>query len=240
MTKSKYQVFLLVFMTFIASQCLSAQEKFRVSLSGGGNHNDITYSASNRVNTVYSGKNGYYLKAGINFKPYKNISFQSGLTYIQKNYVFQRTGPREGVSTIHKANYFNMPFMIGLQPLFHSLKSTKFNFEIFAGTYIGWWNSLERESNIQVFGELDIHNNIPIKKVADSYDFNKNENHFNRLDYGLQAETRISYLFQKNINLFIEYSFMYGLSDNQKNQLRKTSNYYYTTSNYGIGIAYNL
>ncbi|WP_157821822.1 outer membrane beta-barrel protein [Tenacibaculum sp. Bg11-29] len=233
----KHKVFLLLFIAFLTN--LSAQEKFRISLSGGGNNNDITYSAGNRINTEYSGNTGYYFKAGFNLKVYKNISIQTGLTYIDKNYKYQRTGAQDGIATHHKAKYFNIPVMVGIQPLHSSLKNTKFNFEIFAGTYVGWWNSLERESTVEVFTELDF-NGFPRKTLVESYDFEKNENQFNRVDYGLQAETRLGYSFYKNMSLFIEYSMMYGLSDNQKNELRKTSNYYYTTSNYGIGISYKF
>ncbi|RBW62420.1 hypothetical protein DS884_02135 [Tenacibaculum sp. E3R01] len=235
----KQKVFLLFFITFFTNQTISAQEKFRVSLSGGGNSNDITYSASNRVNTEYTGNTGSYFKAGFNFKVYKNISIQTGLTYINKNYKYQRTGAQEGIGTLHRAKYFNIPVMVGIQPLHNALKNTKFNFEVFAGTYVGWWNSLERESTVEVFGGLNF-NGFPRKTVIESYDFDKNENQFNRVDYGLQAETRFGYNVYKNMSVFIEYSFMYGLSDNQKKQLRKTSNYYYTTSNYGIGISYNF
>ncbi|MDX8552871.1 PorT family protein [Tenacibaculum sp. 1B UA] len=233
------KVFLLLFTAFLINSSLSAQSKFRVSFSGGLNNNDITYSASNRVNTEYVDEEGNYFKAGFNFKVYKHISIQTGLTYLNKNYRFQRTGTREGISTLHKSRYFNIPVMVGIQPLHKTLKNTKFNFEVFAGTYVGWWNSLKRESTVEVFGELDF-DGFPKKTITESYDFDKNENHFNRVDYGLQTETRLGYNFHKNLSLFLEYSFMYGLSDNQKEQLRKTSNYYYTTSNYGIGISYNF
>ncbi|WP_435261979.1 hypothetical protein [Tenacibaculum sp. nBUS_03] len=235
----KERVFLLLFITLFTNHTISSQEKYRISLSGGANSNDITYSASNRVNTEYTDNSGNYFKAGFNFKAYKSISIQTGLTYIDKNYQYQRTGSREGISTIHRAKYFNIPVMVGIQPLQNSLKSTKFNFEVFAGPYVGWWNSLERESTVEVFGELDF-GGFPRKTVVESYNFDKNENQFNRVDYGLQAETRVGYNLYKDMNLFIEYSFMYGLSDNQKNELRKTSNYYYTTSNYGIGVSYNF
>lgn len=235
----KHQAFLLLFTTFFISTSLSAQEKFRVSFSGGLNNNDITYSADNRINTEYVGKTGNYFKAGFNFKIHKYISIQTGLAYLNKNYQYQRTGSREGISTLYETRYFNIPVMVGVQPLYNALKDTKFNFEIYAGTYAGWWNTLDRESTVEVFGELNL-DGFPRKTVTEAYDFAKNENHFNRVDFGLQAETRVEYNFYKNMNVFVEYSFMYGLSDNQKNQLRKTSNYYYTTSNYGIGISYNF
>ncbi len=229
--------FLLI--AIFTNTSLSAQSKFRVSLSGGWNNNDITYSASNRVNTEYEGERGNYFKAGVNFKVYKNISIQTGLMYVDKNYRFQRTGAREGVQTLYNAKYFNIPVMVGFQPLHNTLKNTKFNFDVFAGTYVGWWNTLDRESTVQVFAELNF-DGFPTKTISESYDFKANENQFNRVDFGLQAETRVGYNFYKNMNVFLEYSFMYGLSDNQKNQLRQTSKYYYTTSNYGIGISYNF
>ncbi|WP_299161357.1 outer membrane beta-barrel protein [uncultured Tenacibaculum sp.] len=229
----------ILFIILITSFSSSAQNKFRISLSGGLNNNDITYSATNRVNTEYVDESGNYFKAGFNFKIYKHISIQTGITYLNKNYKYQRTGTREGIYTLHKSRYFNIPVMVGIQPLHKALKNTKFNFEIFAGTYVGWWNSLERESTVYVFAEFDF-DGFPQKTVIDSYDFDKNENQFNRVDYGLQAETRVDYKIYKNLGVFIEYSFMYGLSDNQKQQLRKASNYYYTTSNYGMGISYNF
>lgn len=229
----------ILFIILITNLSSSAQNKFRLSISGGLNNNDITYSATNRVNTEYVDENGNYFKVGLNFKIYEQISIQTGLTYLNKNYKYRRTRTNEGIYTLHKSRYFNIPVMVGIQPLHKTLENTNFNFEIFAGAYVGWWNSLERESTVYVFGELNF-DGFPKKTIVESYDFDKNENHFNRVDYGLQAETRVDYKINKNLGVFIEYSFMYGLSDNQKQQLRKTSNYYYTTSNYGVGISYKL
>ncbi len=230
----------VLFLAFLVNVSISAQSKFSISLSGGLNDNSITYSASNRVDTEYIGKSGNYIKAGFNLKIYNNISIQTGLTYLDKNYQFQRTNTREGIYTFYDTKYFNVPIMVGIQPLHKLLKNTKFNFEVFAGAYIGWWNSLNREATVQVFSELTLDNKYPRKKVTESYDFSTNENHFNRFDFGLQAETRLGYNFYRNFNVFLEYSLMYGLTDNQKHQLRKTSRYYYTTSNYGIGLSYNF
>ncbi|WP_440880055.1 porin family protein [Tenacibaculum sp. C7A-26P2] len=235
-------VLLLFLVATVCNLSLSAQNKVRVSLSGGLNDNDITYKASNRINTEYQNESGNYFKAGVNFKVYKNISIQTGLTYLNKNYRFRRTESLSSTTTLYETRYFNIPVMVGIQPLANVLKNTKFNFEILGGTYVGWWNSLDRDSSARIFAEygdnVDLEDTVA--SISESYNFDTNENHFNRVDYGLQAETRLGYNFYKNLSFFVEYSFMYGLSDNQKNQLRQTSKYYYTTSNYGLGLSYNF
>ena len=225
---------LLFLVAIVCNLSLSAQNKVRVSLSGGLNDNDITYKANNRINTEYQNEGGNYFKAGVNFKIYKNISIQTGLTYLNKNYRFKRTGFLSDITSLYETRYFNIPVMVGIQPLANVFKNTRFNFEILGGAYVGWWDSLDRDSS------TISTSSIGITKVSESYNFDTNENHFNRVDYGLQAETRLGYNFYKNLSIFVEYSFMYGLSDNQKNHLRQTSKYYYTTSNYGLGLSYNF
>ena len=233
---------LLFLVAIVCNLSLSAQNKVRVSLSGGLNDNDITYKANNRINTEYQNEGGNYFKAGVNFKIYKNISIQTGLTYLNKNYRFKRTGFLSDITSLYETRYFNIPVMVGIQPLANVLKNTKFNFDILGGVYVGWWNSLDRNSSTRIFSAdgFNVDPEDTIVSISESYNFDTNENHFNRVDYGLQAETRLGYNFYKNLSIFVEYSFMYGLSDNQKNHLRQTSKYYYTTSNYGLGLSYNF
>lgn len=241
-TRSFPRKLLILCIIFSATLSLSlnAQDKFRVSLSGGLNDNDITYNTSNRVDTEYVGESGNYFKAGFAFKVYKNLHIQTGLMYLNKNYRYQRTGYYEGIYTNYNTRYFNVPVMLGIKPFYESLKNTRFNFEIMGGAYAGWWNTLERDGVVQTFPELDFEVGFPKKEFKESYDFDKNINKFNRVDYGLIAETRFAFRIYKQFDLFAEYSFMYGLSDNQKEEIRKPSRYYYTTSNYGIGVSYNF
>lgn len=234
------RLLIIMIIVFGYNNNLTAQNKFKVSLSGGLNDNKVTYDAKDRVETNYTSENGNYIKANFLYNFHRKFSVQAGITYLNKNYKYERTGPYEGPYTKYDSKYINIPIMFGCKPLDFTLKDTKFDFEIFAGTYIGWWSSLKREGKQFIFAELQNDGNFPLEEFSESYDFDENEREFNRLDYGLQAEARLSYNIYKQIDIFLEYSYLYGLSDNEKSQVRKTSTYYYTTSNYGIGVAYKF
>lgn len=219
------------------SQDVNAYSQKRIIVKGGINNNDITFNTAGRVKTEYIGQSGNFLSVGLEIQINSRFGLYGGVSFLNKNYRFQRTGSIYGGQySNYKTRYINVPFLLTFKPLEYVLKDSKFGFSVMAGSYLGYWTSL----NIDGYYKLFVEQSDKLKYYKGKYDFDKNENNYSRLDYGLQTGANLSYDISKRVSILIDCTLLYGLSDNKKKTVRQASKYYYTTYNFGLGIAYKF
>ncbi|WP_166921857.1 outer membrane beta-barrel protein [Flavobacterium poyangense] len=224
---------------FLVSKGLFAQKKlFKVGLDVGYTYNVMHANLSNLIDSKYTGRYGIGVNLSGEYMIWKTLFVSTGISLLQKNYEFSRTGTRSGWYTKYNSNFLSVPFMIGTYVLNNPYESSGVWLKLSGGVYTDYWLSLKREGNYPVFGEIppDFGYYDIYRKVSDTYDFKKNENQLSRLGYGLQGQIQLGYSFKK-IDVFGSYTHQYGLSNIYKteNKEQKMSSRSYMIS---IGVNY--
>ncbi len=76
--------------------------------------NKVNQNLSNLAYSKYSDKSSYYVNAYVEYRLKGPFIVSSGVSLMQKNYMFERTGAYDGVSTKYKSSYLNLPLMAGV------------------------------------------------------------------------------------------------------------------------------
>lgn len=224
---------------FAVSAEVAAQNKFKVGLDAGYTYSVLDANLSNLVDSKYSGRYGLGVNLSGEYIIWESLFVTTGLSYLQKNYLFERTGSKTGWYTRYNNDYLSMPLMVGGYVLNNTHGKKGVWLKLAGGMYSEYWLSMKREGQYPVFSELQEDGSNNYVKVSDRYDFDKNENHLNRFGYGLQGQAQLGYSFDK-FNVYGAFNYQYGLSDinlsnTDKNQ--KSSNRSYMIS---IGAAYKF
>ncbi|MGS2760900.1 outer membrane beta-barrel protein [Sinomicrobium sp. M5D2P9] len=166
------------------------------------------------------------------------FSFPEVLSFVQKNFEFERYDSRDGWYTKFTNNYINLPIMVGAYLINNPFESEGFWLKVAGGAYTGYWLRMNRKGQYPVFFELN-DDGFPLsEKIDEKYDFKKNENQFNRIEYGLQGQFQAGYAFEK-FGVYASYSYLYGLSGLQKNNVNDRD-MYHKTSMITLGISHNF
>lgn len=223
-----------------ASKGLFAQKKlFKVGLDVGYTYNVVHTNLSNLVDSKYTGRYGIGVNLSGEYMIWKSLFVSTGVSLLQKNYEFNRTGTRSGWYTKYNGNFLSVPLMIGTYVLNNPYQDKGIWLKLSGGVYTDYWLSLKREGSYPLLGELlPDYSNYTYRKVSETYDFKKNENQFNRLGYGLQGQIQLGYSFEK-IDVFASYTHQYGLSNiyETENKEQKMSNRSYMIS---VGASYKF
>ncbi|AQX84454.1 outer membrane beta-barrel protein [Elizabethkingia sp. HX WHF] len=218
---------------------LFAQNKFKIGLDAGYTYSVLNGNVSNLVDTKYSGRYGFGVNLSGEYMIWKSIFMSTGVSFLQKNYKYERTGTRSGQYTDYKNNFLSFPLLVGAYILNNPHESKGVWIKVAGGMYTEYWLNMKREGQYPVFGGLQPDGTFPYVKVSDTYDFKKNENQLNRFGYGLQGQAQLGYSFDK-FDVYGAYNYQYGLSDISKTNTDKDQKA--TTRSYmiSVGVSYKF
>ncbi|AQX13146.1 PorT family protein [Elizabethkingia meningoseptica] len=216
-----------------------AQNRFKIGLDAGYTYSAMHANLSNLVDSKYTSRYGLGVNLSGEYMVWNMFFVSTGISFLQKNYEFERTGSREGWYTKFNNNYLSMPLMIGGYVLNNPHESKGVWIKLAGGMYTDYWLSMKRDGQYPVFSELQEDGTFKYKKISDTYDFKENMNGYNRWGYGLQGQAQIGYSFDK-FDVYGAYNYQYGLSDISK--VNKDDNKKMSTRSYmlSIGASYKF
>ncbi|MCL1676179.1 outer membrane beta-barrel protein [Elizabethkingia meningoseptica] len=218
---------------------VSSQSKVRIGLDAGYTYNVMHANLSNLVDSKYSGRYGFGMNLSGEYMIWKPFFVSTGVSYLQKNYKFERTGSRAGWYTDYQNSFLNFPLLAGVYILNNPHEKDGLWIKLAGGMYTEYWLQMKREGQYPVFSELQLDGNFNYTKVSDTYDFKKNENELNRWGYGLHGQAQLGYSFGK-LGAYAAYNYQYSLSDISKvndDKEKKMSTRSYMLS---LGISYKF
>lgn len=83
-------------LSFTAGAGLFAQHKLKIGLDVGYTYNVMSSNLSEYVDSKYTARYGVGINLGLEYKIWKNFFVSTGVSFVQKNYNFERTGTRAG------------------------------------------------------------------------------------------------------------------------------------------------
>ena len=236
MKKTFYNV--LCIGTLLTGSSLFAQNKVKLGVDAGYTYSSFNTDISNLIDSKYKSRYGFGINFSAEVSIWRSLFVSSGISYLQKNYEFQRTGSREGWYTKYDNDFLSVPVLVGGYILNDPNQSTGVWIKVAGGMYTEYWLSMKREGQCPAFTTLRPDGTLTYTKTSDKYDFDKNENQLKRFGYGLQGQAQLGYSFDK-IDVYASYNYQYGLSDITKynNNNRKTTRDSYMIS---AGVAYKF
>ncbi|MCT3641049.1 hypothetical protein CMT69_10235 [Elizabethkingia anophelis] len=218
---------------------LFAQNKFKIGMDAGYTYSVLNGNLSNLVDTKYSGRYGFGVNLSGEYMIWNSLFVSTGVSFLQKNYKYERTGTRSGQYTDYKNNFLTFPLLVGGYILNNPHESKGVWIKVAGGMYTEYWLNMKREGQYPVFGGLQPDGTFPYVKASDTYDFKKNENQLNRFGYGLQGQAQLGYSFDK-FDVYGAYNYQYGLSDISKTNTDKEQKA--TTRSYmiSVGVSYKF
>ena len=227
--KKKSLKAILCFCIFPLGSFLFAQNKFRIGLDAGYTYTVMHSNLSSLKDSRYKGRYGYGINLSGEYRVWKTLFISTGVSYLQKNYEFERTGTYSGWYSKYTNNFLAFPLLVGTY-VFNDPHETKGVWaKLAGGMYTEYWLSRKYDGQYPVFGELNLDGTNPYTKVSGTYDFKANENQFSRIGYGIQGQAQLGYSFNK-FDVYGAFNYQYGLSDitkanSDKNQKMSTRSY---------------
>ncbi|OPB94943.1 hypothetical protein BAS10_11205 [Elizabethkingia meningoseptica] len=224
---------------FPVGTSLFAQNKFKIGLDAGYTYSIMHTNQSNLVDAKFSGRYGFGANLSGEYMIWKSLFVSTGVSFIQKNYKYERTGSRTGWYSNYDDNFLGFPLLIGGYILNNPHESEGVWIKLAGGMYTEYWLSRKYDGQYPVFSELQPDGSNPYTKVSGKYDFKENENQLNRFGYGLQGQAQLGYAFKK-FDVYAAYNYQYGLSDINKTNTDK--NQKATTRSYmlSVGVSYKF
>lgn len=218
---------------------LFSQQKVKLGVDAGYTYTSLNQNLSNLVDSKYNSRYGFGINVSVELPIWKSLFVSSGISYLENNYEFKRTGTREGWYTKYNNDFLSLPLLVGGYMINNPYESTGVWIKVAGGMYLDYWLSMKREGQYPVLSELQEDGTFNYTKVSDKYDFNKNENQLRRFGYGLQGQLQLGYSLNK-IDLYTSYNYQYGLCDMSKNTV--SNNQKMTRNSYMLsaGVAYKF
>lgn len=69
-------------------------------------------NVSNLVDTKYSGRYGFGVNLSGEYMIWNSLFISTGVSFLQKNYKYERTGTRSGQYTDYKNNFLTFPLLV--------------------------------------------------------------------------------------------------------------------------------
>lgn len=216
-----------------------AQTKVKVGVDAGYTFTSLDADVSNLVDSRYLSRYGFGINLGAEINIWKGLFASTGVSYLQKNYEFQRTGSRDGWYTKYDNEFISVPLLIGGYLINDPNNSNGVWIKLAGGMYTEYWLTMKREGQYPVFSELQKDGTFNYTTTSDKYDFDKNENNLKRFGYGLQGQAQLGFGLD-NIDIYAGYNYQYGLSDINKNSIKDAPKTTRNTYMITVGVAYKF
>jgi hypothetical protein len=189
--KNKLWNVLYLSLFLLASLGLSAQNKLRVAVDGGYTYSAMNANLSSLVDSKYTARYGFGINLSAEYIIWKSLFVSTGISYLQKNYQFERAGSRAGWFTKYDNDFLAFPLLVGGYILNNPHEGKGIWIKLAGGMYTEYWVNMERNGQYPVMSEIQENEHTNYAKVSDTYDFKKNENQLNRFGYGLQGQAQL-------------------------------------------------
>lgn len=226
--------FFELILLFVIKNCYS---QFLFGLKAGLSNNMIKTSITNRSYTILSSELGYVVGIKTSQKFSNNLSIESELDLIQKNYSLKRTEKYTGIYDKYKNTFLQFPLDLKYQ----IIKFRKLKTMFVTGCFISYWITSELSGFVpNVFNTTntikdngEITQNFLIEHYSEKYHFNRKKD--NRFEFGLNFGVSIGYDLNEKCMLLLDCYYFYSLTDLQKkymiNQVPKSNR----TVLFGVG-----
>ncbi|MCT4217335.1 outer membrane beta-barrel protein [Elizabethkingia anophelis] len=218
---------------------LLAQKKFKIGLDAGYTYSVLNGNLSNQVDSKYSGRYGVGVNLSGEYMIWNSLFVSTGVSFLQKNYKYKRTGTHSGWYSDYTNNFLSFPLMVGGYILNNPHESKGIWIRLAGGMYSEYWLSRKFDGQYPVFSEQQLDGSFPYNKVSGTYDFKENENQLNRWGYGVQGQAQLGYSFKK-FDVYGAYNYQYGLSDINLTNKDKATKEALRSYMISVGVSYKF
>ncbi len=229
----------------MAACCLcfyaSLHAQFSVGVEGGYNKNCLTTNNANRAFTNYKPLSSFTVGIPVQYQITNWFAIAADPTFIQKNYLQERSAFFAGVYQNNYNNYVQLPLMAHFMFGGERLKGFAN-----AGLYGGYWMSSTIKGVMPAILD-NVDNNTSANSIYDynnPYSYNQkytfDSRKDNRFEVGWVAGLGIGYDVTSNINVFAEGRLLYGFTDQQKKYETNQVPRYNTTYGVNAGVMYHF
>ena len=235
----------IVLFVFGMSMVVQAQnrqtqsQRFKVGLDAGYTNTSLSANVSNLVDSKYTSRDGFAINASVEMNVWKTLFVSTGVSYMQRNYEFERTNSREGWYSKYNNDFISVPLLIGVYLVNNPYTDNGVWVKVAGGIYAEYWAKMKVKGRYPVFLETQPDGSYPYKEVNETYDFSKNENQLNRTSMGLQGQFQLGYSLDR-LDFYAGYSYLHGLTDTYKKRGPGNSKVLRNTYMISIGAAYKF
>lgn len=214
------------------------EKRFKVGIDAGYTNTSLSTNISNLIDSKYNSKGGFGINAAIEMNVYKSLFVSTGVSYLQRNYEFERTGSHAGWYSNYKNDFISIPLLVGGYLVNNPHVDNGIWVKVAAGIYGEYWAKSKVDGQYPVFPELG-WDGFPYTKVSETYDWKKNENQYHRASMGLQGQIQLGYSIDE-IDVFLGYNYLYGLTDTNKYDTPGKKKVTRDTYMVSLGVAYKF
>ncbi|TKK69915.1 PorT family protein [Ilyomonas limi] len=216
---------------------LSSFAQFSIGLEGGYTRNYLQTNNANRDFTNYTPANGFNIGIPVQYKISNWFAIALDPTYIQKNYVQQRSSFYTGTYQISTNSYAELPIMAHF--MFGGKKLQGF-FNL--GAFGGYWLSGNVKGRMpNVLNPIDsVTATNTVYYYSTPYNYNEkytfDTRRDNRIEAGWIAGAGVSYAITDRYSVFAEGRMRQSITDMQKNYMINQVPRYNNTYSANLGI----
>ena len=228
---------------FILCSCcsISSFAQLSVGVEGGHNKNYLITNNANRAFTNYKPLSSFTVGIPVQYKITDWFAIAADPSFLQKNYLQERSAFFAGVYQNNYNGYVQLPVMAHFMFGGNRLKGF-----LNAGMYAGYWltatikgvmpNILDNVDNSTATNSIYDYNNPYSYNEKYSFDSRKD----NRLELGWVAGLGLTYDVTNRYSVFAEGRLLYGFTDQQKNYETNGVPRYNTTYGVNAGVLYHF
>jgi hypothetical protein len=184
---------------------------WHIGISGGYANNWLYTSTGSRVFAEYKSGDGFEIGISALYQFVSWFALQAEIQFIQKNYIWLRTGQFAGARSEVTNSFISLPAMAQF-----SFGGQRLRGFLNTGGYVGFWANSRRKGRWQGFVDNVDPDAVVYSDFDETVDFDKERD--NRFEAGLLAGIGVSYAF-KPCTVYLETRFNYGLTDLQKDYM---------------------
>lgn len=231
---------IFIVLTFILGLIqINSQNKLKVGLDLGYTRTAMHANLSGLIDSRYQSHYGFGVNGSVEYLIWQSIFMSSGISYLQKNYRFERTGSFSGWYTNYNNSFLNVPLLVGGYILKTDKDERGVSLKVAAGAYGEYWLRMKRQGRYMSVGGIPVDGVWGYEDVSDVYDFKTNENQLTRWAFGLQAQVQFGYQY-KDYGFFVAYNYQYGLTDINKSNDNKNLKMSPRMDMLSLGVTYDI
>ena len=215
--------------------------QFSVGIEGGYNKNYLVTNNANRAFTNYKPLSSFTVGIPLQYKIADWFAIAADPTFLQKNYLQERSAFFAGVYQNNYNSYVQLPVMAHF--MFGGKRLKGF---ANAGVYGGYWMASTIKGVMPAILD-NVDNNTSTSSIYDynnSYSYNEkysfDSRKDNRFEVGWVAGLGIGYDVTNKINVFAEGRLLYSFTDQQKKYETNQVPRYNTTYGANAGVLYHF
>ncbi|MDM1398641.1 outer membrane beta-barrel protein [Myroides odoratimimus] len=208
-------IFLSMFSMSLYAQTEQKENRFKVGVDLGYTNTSLNANISNLVDSKYNSRGGFGINVSAEMNVWNSLFVSTGVSYLQRNYEFERTGSREGWYSKYSNDFISVPLLVGGYLINNPYSTNGVWVKAAGGIYTEYWAKMKTKGQYPVFSELQPDGSFNYTTVSENYDFKKNENQLRRLSMGLQGQVQVGYAIDK-IDVYLGYNYLYGLTETYK------------------------